>query len=433
MQRLLLVLLAVAACAGSTLDTRPQQIHLAFAGPGGFAVSWLTVNNTDTSVVRYGVKSGSYDYQAKGDSHSYFPAPLGSWQHDVVLSNLKSDSTYYYLAGDATGGWSQERNFTTPPASNRAFATCWFGDMGTTNCNDTILRLIQRRDEFDFFFHVGDFSYADDDFTDPDAYESIWNTWALSVEPITDRKAYMTSPGNHEASCRSVGSFLCDAKHDNFTAYRNRFRMPYQESGGSNNMWYSFDYSYVHFVSVSSETDYPNSPEGPGTLWNAGPFGNQLAWLEADLAAANANRKQRPWIIVSGHRPMYSTCSSEWPIGAKQTLIDAMESLLLKYDVDIYMSAHVHGYERMWPICANGVPQTTYVNPTCPVHIVNGAAGNVEGHADFGNTQPYVVYRDSADYGFARLDVYNGTSLHWAFYRATDDTIADEFWLSKQH
>ena len=35
------------------------------------------------------------------------------------------------------------------------------------------------------------------------------------------------------------------------------------------------------------------------------------AWLEADLAAANLNRAQRPWVIVYGHRPMYCTTDGD--------------------------------------------------------------------------------------------------------------------------
>jgi hypothetical protein len=39
----------------------------------------------------------------------------------------------------------------------------------------------------------------------------------------------------------------------------------------------------------------------------ADDFGDQLSWLEADLAKANQNRHKRPWIIVGGHRPIYSS------------------------------------------------------------------------------------------------------------------------------
>jgi hypothetical protein len=73
---------------------------------------------------------------------------------------------------------------------------------------------------------------------------------------------------------------------------------------------------------------------------SGGPFGDQLTWLEADLIAATANRKDGsvPWIVVSGHRPLYSSYHSN------QAAIAAFEPLFLKYNVDIYFAGHVHWF-----------------------------------------------------------------------------------------
>merc|ERR1712070_587046 len=114
------------------------------------------------------------------------------------------------------------------------------------------------------------------------------------MEPISSQRPYMVAPGNHEADCHDYGRLLCDTRFDNFTAYNKRYRMPSQESGGVQNMWYSFDYGSVHFITIDTETDFPGAPEEDGwlikELFNTGHFGDQLAWLEADLKAANANR-----------------------------------------------------------------------------------------------------------------------------------------------
>jgi hypothetical protein len=53
-------------------------------------------------------------------------------------------------------------------------------------------------------------------------------------------------------------------------------------------------------VVFESCEDFPNAPEPER-------FGDQLAWLEQDLKKANSQREKYPWIIVGGHRPMYST------------------------------------------------------------------------------------------------------------------------------
>jgi len=47
-------------------------------------------------------------------------------------------------------------------------------------------------------------------------------------------------------------------------------RVPAPESNSNTNMWYSFDYANVHFVSIDTETDYPKAP------FNVSDFGDQL-------------------------------------------------------------------------------------------------------------------------------------------------------------
>ena len=112
--------------------------------------------------------------------------------------------------------------------------------------------------------------------------------------------------------------------------------MPARESGAVNNMWYSFDYAQVHFISIDTEVSFTDSPEGPGTRLNAGPFGDQLSWLEADLKKATANRAQVPWIVVAGHRPYYTSS------GGTASVQKAFEPLFLQYGVDVVFLGHVH-------------------------------------------------------------------------------------------
>ena len=144
-------------------------------------------------------------------------------------------------------------------------------------------------------------------------------------------------PGNHETTCSEVTPSLCSEGQRNFTSFLQRYYMPAVQSGAVNNMFYSLDYGLVHFVSIDTEVDFPNSPEGPGTGLNAGPFADQLTWLKADLAKAAANRAQVPWIVVSGHRPYYSSCE-----GGTQSVKAAFEELFLQYEVDLVFLGHIH-------------------------------------------------------------------------------------------
>jgi len=109
-------------------------------------------------------------------------------------------------------------------------------------------------------------------------FESIWDLWARQVQPLAAYAPYMTAVGNHE-------------HYFNWTSYSNRFEMPANESGGFYNFYFSFDYGNVHFTCISSETNYTaGSP--------------QYAWIQQDLAKANANRANVPWVIAVYHRPM---------------------------------------------------------------------------------------------------------------------------------
>lgn len=59
----------------------------------------------------------------------------------------------------------------------------------------------------------------------------------------------------------------------------------------------------------------------------------------------------------------------------------------MQYKDDVYLSGHVHTYERSYPVFDWDVrldlenatsPVLVYDDPQAPVHIVNGAGGNIE-------------------------------------------------------
>jgi len=360
-----------------------------------------------------GTATGSYTTYGTG----YFS--------NVVLPDLQSHTQYYY---QVTGS-GRVPSFITArsPGDTSAFTYLMVGDMGLDNSANTMTAMSKNLPYVDFVHHVGDLSYADDWYLRLDTYEGAWNKWQTLMDPITSARGYMVLPGNHEATCTEATPDICEQSTRNFTAYRNRFRMPWQETGGVENMWFSYNYGNMHFTNIDTETDFPHAPEGPGSRIDAGPFGDQLAWLEADLAQANANRAAVPWLIVSGHRPLYSSG------GDCSACKDAFEALFNKYNVDIYFCGHVHWYERLWPIAPGGkVTQHDYNNPSVPIYIVNGAAGNVEGHSH-GDKQPISAFINDKDYGYGRVSVFNGTTLQWQFFAAKDNSLVDEVFIFKAH
>ncbi|KAL2864405.1 purple acid phosphatase family protein [Aspergillus lucknowensis] len=322
-------------------------------------------------------------------------------------------------------------------------------------------------------------------------YESNWDLWQQWLGNITLKIPYMVLPGNHEAACAEFDGpgnvltaylnddisngtapetnltyYSCPPSQRNFTAFQHRFRMPGAETGGVGNFWYSFDYGLAHFVSIDGETDFANSPEssfvadadGDETLpaesetflTDSGPFGaisgsykdtksyEQYKWLTHDLASVD--RRKTPWVFVMSHRPMYSSAYSSY----QKDLRDAFEDLLLEYGVDAYLSGHIHWYERMWPLSANGtidrasiVNDHTYrANPGHSItHIVNGMAGNIESHSEFSDDEgltKITAVLDTTHYGFSKLTVVNETAVRWEFIRADDGSVGDHLTLVKR-
>ena len=249
-------------------------------------------------------------------------------------------------------------------------------DMGAAvESNDTMLSLKTAYSSREFgdlsmLVHGGDISYADDHFRGHNWY--IWRKYISKLQPFASEVLYMTGPGNHEAQF-------------NFTAYHNWFHMPYKRSNSTSPDYYSFDYLGVHFAMMSTEMNFSQ-----GSL--------QYEWLEADLKRANANRDDVPWVIVVGHRPLY--CSSITTIHrcVEEAAIyrQNIEDLLNREGVDVYLCGHNHQYERTYPMYRGKAVSFNFTNPTAPVYIVNGGAGNMEGNDATHLPQKLVPWRAAA-------------------------------------
>jgi hypothetical protein len=190
--------------------------------------------------------------------------------------------------------------------------------------------------------------------------------------------------------------------------------------------WYSLDLGLIHFVILDLDP-------GPPAVFS----GAQAAWAAADLAAADANRVNVPWIVVTSHYPLYSatfydeeawgasaawydaeiaeserngdgtpwsstphfegcpgtaTGNTETGSGANATScatvkdvveasIASLGALLDQYRVDVYAAGHVHSYSTTWPIFGNAIAKKSYVDPHGTVHVVEGNGGVPGAHA----------------------------------------------------
>ena len=199
--------------------------------------------------------------------------------------------------------------------------------------------------------------------------------------------------------------------------------------------WFSIDFGLLHLVALDLNLYYrgdPSTADGGG--WPARE--EQLAWLRRDLAMADANRDNVPWIVVMSHFPFYCTgCTAQnvsssyyesneaerfgnanakasdafdrsrrqlpdWEVAttqqpkARDSVNDAIKDLLPLFRggdnssrqaqrpvVDMYLAGHWHYYESLWPAAdghtgSGGQPLAKdFVNPKATIHVTTGNGG----------------------------------------------------------
>lgn len=147
-------------------------------------------------------------------------------------------------------------------------------------------------------------------------------------------------------------------------------------SGSGSAFFYSFDLGLVHYVAINTELyiyqkearhsspvvgAHPraialslspshalHSIATPQTAASQAPVSReqQLAWLEADLAAADANRANVPWIVVYGHKGWYMAYFRTPQASFYQVDFSDFAALFDTHHVDLYLCGHNHIYQR---------------------------------------------------------------------------------------
>ncbi|KAI4300454.1 hypothetical protein L6164_033831 [Bauhinia variegata] len=371
-------------------EAEPQQVHISLVGKEHVRVSWVTEKHAE-SVVEYGMASGKYTEKATGEHSSYqFFFYRSGRIHHVVIGPLKPSTAYFYRCS-ASG---PEFSFKTPPDS-LPIEFVVVGDLGQTEWTASTLKHVDSRD-YDVFVLPGDLSYAD-------TQQPLWDSFGRLVEPYASQRPWMVTQGNHE-----IESFPIIFP-DGFRAYNSRWRMPYEESSSTSNLYYSFEVAGTHILMLGSYTHFDVDSD-------------QYKWLRADLA--KIERRRTPWVIAIVHAPWYNTNDAHQ--GEGESMRQAMEELLYKARVDLVFAGHVHAYERFTRIYDNEADSCG------PMYVTIGDGGNREGLAlTFKNPRsPLSLYREPS-FGHGRLRIVNETHAHWAWHRNNDSDafMADNLWI----
>ncbi|OIW12103.1 hypothetical protein TanjilG_31210 [Lupinus angustifolius] len=354
-------------------------------------VTWITDDKHAPSTVEYGKSPGRYDAKAQGESTSYNYLLYKSGKiHHAVIGPLDDNSVYFYRCS----GIGPELQLKTPPAQFPiSFAVA--GDLGQTGWTKTTLDHIKQSNH-DVLLLPGDLSYAD-------YLQHHWDTFGRLVEPLASARPWMVTQGNHEIE-------KIPLIKKGFVSYNSRWKMPFEKSGSSSNLYYSFEVAGVHVIMLGSYTDY-------------NVHSHQYKWLKEDLS--KVDRERTPWLLASFHVPWYN--SNKGHRGEGDAMMTDIEPLLYAARVDLVLTGHIHAYESSKRVY-NGK-----LDPCGAVHITNGDGGNREGLAyKFINPQPKWSEFREASFGHGELKIVNSSHALWSWHRNQDDEAiqSDKIWIT---
>jgi hypothetical protein len=270
--------------------------------------------------------------------------------HTVQLSGLSPLTEYYYAVGNSTQILSgpQNHRFRTHPLNGESVPVrVWaIGDFGKGNTEQVQVKSSYETYadtvETNVWMWLGDNVYDD-------GKDSEYQTRLFELNGFKDvfnRLPFWPSPGNHDYNEVWEQSTLFGIPYSNIPLsqhegpYFDMVDVPQQgEAGGFPSqleVYYSFDYGDVHFLSLNSELwDFAQTLNG---------INQMKTWIEQDLI-----QNDKTFTIAYFHQPPYSKGSHDSD-DAYELVMKAMREhvipLLESYDVDLVVCGHSHVFER---------------------------------------------------------------------------------------
>jgi hypothetical protein len=235
------------------------------------------------------------------------------------------------------------------------------------------------------------------------SYGTTADCWFSKVSPIDSQ--LHTAIGNHDVMSTTL-----------LAQYMNHYKMQQQ--------YYSFKYQNIHFLVLSTETDY-----AVGTP--------QYNFAKADLQNA-ASDPSVQWIIVSFHRLMYGS-PNDHNVTSATSLRKIYHPLFQQYGVDLVLDGHMHSYERSYPLKFNsanpGSPiiestsTSTYNDPVGQIFATVGTGGF--SHHTFTSKSAAFATQANGVFGFLNIDMLNNGQTLTATFYSNGGTTKDKFTIQK--
>ena len=334
-----LALACILSCLGGpALQAAPRHVYLTWQGDTSrtITVNYQTMGEAEASSVYYDTKPrmgnlASYKHQATGTHHQIDGLADGRTIHWVELKELKPGNTYYFVAGNAKNGFSEERKFQTVPAGHEKLRFVDGGDMGTGTALQPLMRLAALQ-EPNFAVVGGDIAYAGD----IPANFGKWDEWLDGWEKYMVTPKGFTIPmvlaiGNHEVR-GGVGHSLTNAAFYFQYFAQEHERSYYSRKFGKNFVIYLLDTGHL-------------TPQG----------GAQAAWLDAELEADG----NFPHHFAVYHVPLYPSVRLFEGAGSVAGR-DAWLPIFDKHHLTTAFEHHDHAFTRTKLLRNNQVdPQGT--------------------------------------------------------------------------
>ena len=291
-------------------------------------------------------------------------APIGTFQYEARLTDLKPDTRYYYAVFDGDKRLTPDDGtfqfMTHPPVGTARPYRFWvLGDGGTGRepqyaVHQAMIETTRKEGQpIDFWIHAGDMAYG----TGRDL--EFQTRFFEAYDSTLRSKVCWPTMGNHEGHT-SKGTTGVGPYYD---AYVVPTRGEVGGVASGTEAYYSFDYGNIHFICLDSH-DLDRKPTAA-----------MAKWLKADLDKARAD-----WVIAFFHHPPYTKGSHD---SDKEKDLTEMRQhivpILEAGGTDVVLTGHSHTYERSMLI------DGAYATPTVSENVVLD-----DGDGDPDNDGPYL-------------------------------------------
>lgn len=427
--------------------------YLQSATTDGITIMWRTSTNTN-SKVWYGTDPANLSSEVQLNNNVR--------DHSIELTGLQPYTFYYYAVGDDNGilaGNNNSHYFRTHPQIGEELPIrVWaVGDFGKGNAEQVAVKQsylnYTGNTPTDVWIWLGDNAY--DDGKDSEYQNKVFGLTGFS--DVFNWIPFWPSPGNHDYNEVWSESTLLGIPYTDIPIsqhegpYFDIVDVPEQgEAGGlpsQTEVFYSFDYGNVHFLSLNSELfDFTFSYQNIEVMKD---------WIEADL-----QQNDKDFTIAYFHQPPYSKGSHDSD-DFYELVMEAMRErvipLLEEYDVDLVVCGHSHVFERSYLINGHYGGSNTFnyndhikdgssgninlgtpyikdkfaANPEGTVYVVCGNSGSKRSSATLDHPVMFYGATGDTEVGSFVMDIYknrlDGKYLH------VDGSIKDEFTLLKKN